>query len=332
MFNNMNKLGRNDPCWCGSGKKYKKCHLGKDNDRELCSEAPVDDGSFYVVSPSIKKGNVTPMRVVPVNIPHPIYATTGKGEGKGRKQTILNDAELAIMRETCRAARRVLEKGLAAVKPGITTDEIDLVVHEACIAEGAYPSPLNYHGFPKSVCVSVNEVICHGIPDDSPLREGDIVNVDVTIYLNGFHGDCSETVAVGAINNGSQALIDTTRECLNIGISAAKPGNRIRDIGRAIQVHAHNHGYSVVQAYCGHGIGKTFHADPVIPHFYDRKERGKIKPGMIFTIEPMISMGEWDHKVWDDGWTAVTIDNKRSAQFENTILITEDGAEILTKL
>lgn len=329
----MNKLGRNDPCWCGSGKKYKKCHLGKADDRDFsASTAPVENNNtFDIAVPSVIKGNISPMRTIPDHIPRPKYAATGKGEGKNRKHIFLNDNELKIMRETCLAARRVLEKGLAVVAPGITTDYIDEVVHEACIAEGAYPSPLNYYGFPKSVCISVNEIICHGIPDDRPLQEGDIVNVDVTIYLNGVHGDCSETIAVGKIDKKSEDLIVATRECLKIGIEAAQPGNRVRDIGRVIQAYAHEHGYSVVRAYCGHGVGKKFHMDPTIPHYYDRKERGKIKPGMIFTIEPMISIGEWDHKVWDDDWTAVTVDNKRSAQFENTILITEDGPEILTR-
>ncbi len=329
----MNKLGRNDPCWCGSGKKYKKCHLGKEDDQSFSTEPPTKKNDFYAVTASVIKGNVTPGRVVPEDIPRPEYALTGKGDsGRDRKRSFLNDNELRKMRETCRAARRVLEKGLAAVKPGITTDYIDQIVHEACIEEGGYPSPLNYHEFPKSVCVSVNEVICHGVPDDRALKDGDIVNIDVTIFLNGLHGDCSETVAVGNIDKESQDLINVTRECLRIGIDAIKPDGRVRDIGRAIQAHADSHGYSVIQAYCGHGIGKKFHCNPTIPHFYDRKERDKIKPGMIFTIEPMLSIGGWEHKVWDDNWTAVTVDNKRSSQFEHTILMTENGPEILTKL
>lgn len=327
----MNRPGRNDPCWCGSGKKYKKCHLGHDDDHDFNVGTHTAGRNFDIFEPSVMQGNVSPMRIVPDHIPHPRYAEKGGGEGRRNKASILNDAELIVMRETCRAARRVLEKGLAAVEPGVTTEDIDKIVHEACIAEGGYPSPLNYHGFPKSVCTSVNEIICHGIPDDRPLKEGDIVNVDVTIYLNGFHGDCSETIAVGKIDKASEALVDVTRECLKIGINAAQPDGRIRDIGRAIQAYAHSHGYGVVQAYCGHGIGKKFHVDPVVPHFYEKKERTKIKPGMIFTVEPMISMGEWDHKVWNDDWTAVTVDNRRSAQFEHTILITESGPEILTQ-
>ncbi len=316
----MKKPGRNDPCWCGSGKKYKKCHLGKDNDIDFSKPSTTPD----------KKNNTNIIQTVPDNIPKPEYAISGKGESRDRMPVFLSTEELVEMRKTCRAARRVLEKGLSAVRPGISTNEIDKIVHEACIAEGGYPSPLNYHGFPKSVCISVNEVICHGIPDGRILQDGDIVNVDVTLFLNGFHGDCSETVAVGQIDPESQKLLRVTKECLHIGIEAAKPGNRIRDIGKAIESHANNNNYSVVRAYCGHGIGRKFHTYPTIPHFYDRTERDKIKPGMIFTIEPMINQGHWKHKILSDGWTAVTADNTRSAQFEHTVLITDDGAEILT--
>lgn len=191
-------------------------------------------------------------------------------------------------------------------------------------------SPLNYNGFPKSVCTSVNEVICHGIPDDRPLENGDIINIDVTIFLNGLHGDCSETVPVGSIDRESQNLLAVVYESMMRGIAAIKPNGLIRDIGHAIETYVKKYDYSVVRAYCGHGIGRHFHCSPTVPHYYDPREHTKIKPGMIFTVEPMINMGSWKHKIWEDGWTAVALDLKRSAQFEHTVLVTQNGVEILT--
>ncbi|HEY8544938.1 MAG TPA: type I methionyl aminopeptidase, partial [Acidimicrobiales bacterium] len=194
----------------------------------------------------------------------------------------------------------------------------------------AYPSPLNYGGFPKSLCTSVNEVICHGIPDDRALRDGDIVNLDVTIYLDGVHGDTNATYPVGRIDEASARLIRVTRECLERGIEAVKPGRPINVIGKAIQTHAEEHGYGVVRAFVGHGIAEQFHTDLQIPHYYDQRATTIIEPGMTFTIEPMITMGAWQHQMWDDGWTAVTVDRRRTAQFEHTLLVTDDGVEILT--
>ena len=234
------------------------------------------------------------------------------------------------MRHTCHAARRVLDKAMKAVRPDVTTDYLDAIVHDACIAEGGYPSPLNYNGFPKSVCTSVNEVICHGIPDDRPLENGDIVNIDVTIFLNGLHGDCSETVPVGSIDQEFQNLLTVVYESMMRGIAAIRPNGLIRDIGRAIETYVKEHGYSVVRAYFGHGIGKHFHSSPTVPHFYNPNERTKIKRGMIFTVEPMINMGTWEHTIWKDGWTAVSLDLQRSAQFEHTVLVTQNGVDILT--
>lgn len=319
----MKKLGRNDLCWCGSGKKYKKCHMEQDR---LKASIKVPIASKHLVS----KGRVSPARIVPAHIKRPDYAESGGGEQVPSVQTKLSDQEIEQMRHTCRAARRVLDKGIKAVRPGVTTDYLDAVVHKACIAEGGYPSPLNYNGFPKSVCTSVNEVICHGIPDDRPLENGDIVNIDVTIFLNGLHGDCSESVPVGRIDQASQNLLTVTYESMMRGIAAIRPNGLIRDIGRAIETYAKEHGYSVVRDYSGHGIGKHFHSSPIVPHFYNPNEHTKIKPGMIFTVEPMINAGTWKHKIWKDGWTAVTSDLQRSAQFEHTLLVTQDEVEILT--
>ncbi len=278
----------------------------------------------------VSKGRVSPKYIVPVHIKYPDYAETERGEQKPLAKTELSTSEIEQMRYTCHAARRVLDKAIKAVHPGVTTDYLDVIVHEACIAEGGYPSPLNYNGFPKSVCTSVNEIICHGIPDDRPLQNGDIVNIDVTIFLNGLHGDCSETVSVGRINQASRNLLTVTHESMMRGIAAIKPNGLIRDIGYAIETYAKAHGYSVVRDYCGHGIGKLFHSSPTVPHYYDPREHTKIKPGMIFTVEPMINMGIWKSKIWRDGWTAVTYDLQRSAQFEHTILVTQEGVDILT--
>jgi methionyl aminopeptidase len=208
--------------------------------------------------------------------------------------------------------------------------EIDRIVHEGYLARGGYPSTLNYHGFPKSLCTSVNEVILHGIPDSRPLANGDIVNLDVTIYLDGVHGDCSVTFFVGDVDEASRRLVRITRECMEIGIAAVRPGRPISDVGRAIEKHAAAHGYGVVRAFCGHGIGEDFHMEPQVLHYYEPRVRTIMEEGMIFTIEPMLTAGRPEHIVWPDGWTAVTVDGGRAAQFEHTVLVTRDGAEILT--
>ena len=249
-----------------------------------------------------------------------------------RRESLTPAERIARIRRACVAAAEVLAEGGLAVRPGITTDEIDRIVHEACIARGGYPSPLNYQGFPKSLCTSVNEVILHGIPDSRPLENGDIVNLDVTIYLEGVHGDCSITYLVGDVDEPSQRLVRVTRECMETGIAAVRHGRPVSDIGRAIEAHARRHRYGVVRMFCGHGIGEDFHMDPQVLHFYDARDRTVMQEGMVFTIEPMITMGKPDHVVWSDGWTAATVDGKRAAQFEHTILVTRDGADILTAL
>ena len=323
----VKKLSRNDPCWCGSGKKYKKCHMEHDN---LVQRPKASLNVPLVPKHLVYKGQVSPPRAVPAHIKCPDYAETGSSEPESSVQNKLSDQEIKQMRHTCRAARRVLDKAIKAVRPGVTTDHLDAIVHEACIAEGGYPSPLNYNGFPKSVCTSVNEVICHGIPDDRPLENGDIVNIDVTIFLNGLHGDCSETVPVGSIDPKSQNLLAVVYESMMWGIAAIRPNGLLRDIGHTIETYVKKHGYSVVRAYCGHGIGRHFHCSPTVSHFYNPNEHTKIKPGMVFTVEPMVNIGTWKHTIWKDGWTAVTLDLKRSAQFEHTVLVTQKGADILT--
>jgi methionyl aminopeptidase len=315
--------GANDPCWCGSGTKYKKCHRGADavDARKRGPEAQRH---------GIRPGVISPRRSVPAHILRPDYAETGRPARSPELPEVKSADVIARMRRAGKAAAKVLELTGAAVRPGITTDEIDAIAHEAYLQLGGYPSTLNYHGYPKSLCTSVNEVICHGIPDSRALEEGDIVNLDITIFLEGVHGDCSATFFVGKVDPGSERLVRVTRECLDLGIAAVKPGRPISDIGRAIEEHAAKQGMTVVRAYCGHGIGERFHSTLQIPHSYEADSKTIMQPGMTFTIEPMINLGHWQHRTWDDGWTAVSADGSRSAQFEHTLLVTGQGAEILT--
>lgn len=234
------------------------------------------------------------------------------------------------MRRSCRLAAETLEKTAGILRPGITTDDINTHVHNYILQHDAVPAPLNYRGFPKSVCTSVNEVVCHGIPGKQKLTDGDIINVDVTVIKDDWHGDVSATFYIGQPSNDARKLVEVTRRCLSLGIGTVKPGSRIGDIGAAIQAHAEAEGCSVVRDFVGHGIGKSFHEAPQIPHFGTAGRGQRLKEGMIFTIEPMINLGGWQLHTLDDGWTAVTNDGKLSAQFEHTVLVTADGAEILT--
>jgi len=236
------------------------------------------------------------------------------------------------MRHVSRMGREILDIAASHVRPGITTDEIDEIVHNATIERNAYPSPLNYRNFPKSVCTSINETICHGIPDKRKLQEGDIINIDVSLYYDGFHSDLNETYPVGKIDEDSERLIKTTKDSLDAAIGVCKPGALWRDIGKAIEPVARAGGCAVVRTYTGHGVNDLFHATPNIPHYAKNKAVGTMKPGMVFTIEPMLNLGpNWGDVHWPDNWTATTIDGKRSAQFEDTLLITETGVEILTR-
>jgi methionyl aminopeptidase len=304
-------LKSNDACWCGSGRKYKRCHQAR-QDRVL-------------------PGLVSPRRPVPPDIGRPDYAALGRpllvDEPMVKRPELIER-----MRVAGRLAAEVLRVTGDAVRVGITTDELDAICHAATLERGAYPSPLNYHGYPKSLCTSVNEVICHGIPDSRPLADGDIVNLDVTVYLDGVHGDTNATFGVGAVDAESQRLITVTEESLERGIAAVVPGKPISDIGRAIQRHAEAAGFGVVRNYCGHGIGEVFHSSPQVPHYFEPSATTVMEPGMTFTIEPMITIGAWRHVTWDDGWTAVTADGSRTAQFEHTVLVTAMGAEVLTQL
>ena len=322
----------NDPCWCGSGRKYKRCH--KPSDAGAPARLSVADGAAALLRRQadghrVRPGIQSPRRLVPAGIARPDYAMSGH-PSEGPAELVKTPDEIDRLRRACRAAAEVLTETAEAVGPGVTTDAIDVVCHEAYIKRGGYPSTLNYHGYPKSLCTSVNEVICHGIPDSRPLDDGDIVNLDVTIFLDGMHGDTSATYPVGDIDDQSRHLIEVTRECLARGIDVVGPDVPVHEIGRAIQKHAEAEGFGVVRAFVGHGIGDTFHMAPQVPHYYDPSMTMRMQTGWTFTIEPMITVGSWRHRLWDDDWTAVTSDLSRTAQFEHTILVTDDGAEILT--
>ena len=280
--------------------------------------------------PTVKPGTISPMAEVPAHIPHPEYAASGLPAPcrlSCRKET---EEQRQRMRRAGRLAREVLERVLDEVRPGVTTDQLDRFAYQLIVNSGAYPSPLNYMGFPKSICTSVNEVVVHGIPDSRPLEEGDIVNCDVTVYVDGMHGDCSETVFVGQVDDRAQRLVRVAWECLLRGIDAVAPGCRLNLVGRAIEAHARQHGYSIVREFCGHGIGEYFHMAPYVAHFYEPDNDVVLVEGMTLTIEPMLNDGTAACVIWPDHWTAVTADCGLSAQFEHTLLVVGDGVEILT--
>ncbi|KAF1990295.1 methionine aminopeptidase [Aulographum hederae CBS 113979] len=281
---------------------------------------------------------LSPRRELPESIKRPDYAADGTPYSEQifinrNKVKILNNEEQNAMRKVCKMGREVLDIAARACKPGVTTDYIDEVVHNACIERDAYPSPLNYSKFPKSVCTSPNEVICHGIPDQRPLEDGDILNLDVSIYHGGFHADLNETYYIGdkaMADPDSVRVVETCREALDKAIEIVKPGMLFRDPGNYIEKHAKNRGCSVVKTYVGHGVHTLFHTAPNIPHYAKNKAIGEAKAGMCFTIEPMISIGTHKDKTWPDNWTSVTQDGSRTAQFEHTLLVTETGVEVLT--
>ena len=283
------------------------------------------EASFPPVVPGLR----SPPRRVPAEIKRPPYALTGQPP-VANSPLVRTPEELAAMRRTGAVAAEILLKAGDAVRPGVTTDEIDRLVHESAIGAGGYPSPLNYRGFPKSVCTSVNEVICHGIPDSRPLKDGDIVNIDVTFYREGVHGDTSATFLVGEVAAESVMLVKATLESLDLAIAALGSGAMVRDIGRAIESHAMKHRLGVVREFIGHGVGTEFHSGLQIPHYHDRRLTVPLECGTTFTIEPMLTLGSPDAAMWDDEWTAVTIDGSRTAQFEHTLVMGEGGAERLT--
>jgi methionyl aminopeptidase len=247
---------------------------------------------------------------------------------------IMSSRDLERMRAACKLAADTLVIVGEHLRAGMTTDDINTLVHDYTLARGAIPSPLNYHGFPKSVCTSVNEVVCHGIPGSRVLKDGDIINVDVTSYLpakDGFHGDTSATFYIGEPSPEAKKVVEVARYCLELGIAQVKDGARLGDIGAAIQEYAQAQGCSVVRDYVGHGIGRKFHTEPQVPHYGTRGAGKRIKAGMVFTIEPMINLGRLECEVLKDGWTVLTADRSLSAQFEHTIVVTQNGAEVLTE-
>ncbi|WP_344280779.1 type I methionyl aminopeptidase [Actinomadura napierensis] len=276
----------------------------------------------------LRPGNVSPMRKVPAQIPRPEYV--GKKRPKTGEPDVKTPEIIERMRVAGRIAAQALEEVGKHVRPGVTTDELDRIGHEYMLDHGAYPSTLGYRGFPKSLCTSINEVICHGIPDDTVLRDGDIINVDITAFIDGVHGDTDATFLCGDVDEESRLLVERTHEATMRGIRAVKPGRALNVIGRVIESYAKRFGYGVVRDFTGHGIGTTFHSGLVVPHYDDPSATTIIEPGMTFTIEPMLTLGTHDYDIWDDGWTVVTKDRRRTAQFEHTLLVTGDGHEILT--
>jgi methionyl aminopeptidase len=282
------KIGRNDPCPCGSGKKFKKC---------CASKSDQWTHQYHPDKPKIR---------------------------------LKSPLEIEAIRRAGRLVIDTLDMVESHLTPGMTTDAINTLVHAFTLQNGAKPAPLHYRGFPKSVCVSVNEVICHGIPGPRVLQEGDIVNVDVTSILNGYYADANKSYFIGTPGPDARKIVEVARQSLKEGMAMVKPGNTIGDIGWAIQVYAEGQGCSVVREFVGHGVGLDFHEPPQVPHFGRRGEGVRLVPGMVFTIEPMINLGGHELIVLEDQWTAVTKDGSLSAQYEQTILVTEEGYESLT--
>ncbi len=288
---NTVKVGRNDPCPCGSGLKYKRCCLGKE------VQDNKDPGASYA---------------------------------RRYKIQLKENVDISGIRKAGRLVLDTLDLVEPKIRPGMMTDDINTIVHEFTVKNGAQPAPLNYRGFPKSVCVSVNEEVCHGIPGKRVIADGDIVNVDVTSVLNGYYADANKTFFAGTPGPEARKIVSVAKECLNRGISMVKPGNTIGDIGWAIQSYAEEQGCSVVRDFVGHGVGFEFHESPQVPHFGQKGQGVRLIPGMVFTIEPMINLGSHELRILEDNWTAVTKDRSLSAQFEQTLLVTDSGFESLT--
>ena len=278
---------------------------------------------------ALKPGRPTPIRSVPASIARPEYVGRDK-PAPSPDPWVQTPEIIEKMRVASRLAARAMVEGSKLVRPGTTTDAVDAVVHEYLCDHGAYPSTLGYKGFPKSCCTSLNEVICHGIPDTTVIEDGDIVNIDVTAYIDGVHGDTNATYLAGDVSEENRLLVERTQEALRRAIKAVAPGRQLNVIGRVIESYAKRFGYGVVRDYTGHGIGRTFHSGLVILHYDEPSVTTVIEKGMTFTIEPMITLGgiEWDQ--WDDGWTITTRDKSWTAQFEHTLVVTDTGAEVLT--
>ncbi len=292
----MQKISRNDLCWCGSNLKYKKCHLSKDSEIEA-----------------------------------KLNELREKGYGTPTIELVKTNEEIEKIYLSSQLAKQTLDEVAKILKPGLVTNEIDQFVYDFITKHGGYPAPLNYRGYPKSTCVSINHEICHGIPDEKTIiKDGDIVNIDVTVQMNGYFGDTNRTFMIGNTSKLAKKLVQVAKECLDLAIKEVKPFAPISNIGLAIENHAKNNGFSVVRDYGGHGIGKEFHEDPFIFHYFQKQRDLVLRPNMVFTIEPMINEGLPGTKLLSNNWTAVTIDNKLSAQWEHTIRVTEQGYEVLT--
>ena len=277
----------------------------------------------------LRPGQQSPLRPVPPSIVRPEYV--GKAAPARPQDPWVQPPEIIeAMRVAGRIGAGALAAGGEAVRPGVTTDEVDRVVHEFLLDAGAYPSTLGYRRFPKSCCVSLNEVVCHGIPDSTLIEDGDIVNIDVTAYIGGVHGDTNATFLAGDVAEEDRLLVERTHEATMRAIKAVKPGRELNVVGRVIEAYAKRFGYGVVRDFTGHGIGRVFHSGLVVVHYDDPSRHEMLEPGMTFTIEPMITLGGIDYDIWDDGWTVTTRDKSRTAQFEHTLLVTETGSEILT--
>jgi len=277
---------------------------------------------------TLQPGRVSPQRSVPATIARPEYV--GKRAPRLGEADVKDADTIARMRIAGQIAGQALAEVGRHITPGVTTDELDRIGHEFLLDRGAYPSTLGYRGFPKSLCTSLNEVICHGIPDDTVISDGDIVNIDITAFIGGVHGDTNATFLAGAVDEESRLLVERTQEAMMRGIGAVAPGRPLNAVGRVIESYARRFGYGVVRDFTGHGIGTTFHSGLVVPHFDDPTVSVTMEPGMTFTIEPMLTLGTIEYDIWPDGWTVLTADRKRTAQFEHTIAVTNDGYEILT--
>ena len=279
--------------------------------------------------PALVPGTLSPRRRVPSQIQQPEYVDKPAPE-PFTGSDVQDSVTIEAMRVAGRLAADALQEVGRHIIPGVTTDELDRVGHEFLCDHGAYPSTLGYRGFPKSLCSSLNEVICHGIPDSTQLVDGDICNIDITAYINGVHGDTNATFPVGDVVEDVASLVDRTREATLRGIRAVQPGRPLNVIGRVIESYAKRFGYGVVRDFTGHGISTHFHTGLVVPHYDDPRANQEMLPGMTFTIEPMLTLGTHEHEMWSDGWTAVTRDRRWTAQFEHTIVVTSSGSEILT--
>lgn len=322
-------------CFKGYWKQHKKIHK-REKALQEARKLPASFRNFSFTG-SLRPTHLTPTRPVSnLSVVHPDYSFAGipmseeQSRANNTRIKVYSEEEIEKMRVVCAMGRDVLDEAGRAVGVGVTTDEIDRIVHEACMERGCYPSPLNYRNFPKSVCTSVNEVICHGIPDLRELQDGDIVNLDVSVYFDGFHADLNETFFVGNVDEDGRRVVEASYNSLYEAIQTVRPGVRYRDFGSTISDVASSYRCSVVKSYCGHGVGDLFHTAPTIPHYARNKAKGVVQAGHIFTLEPMINLGNWRDVTWPDNWTSVTADGQRSAQFEHTMLVTEEGCEILT--